>query len=75
MEDTLSEILTNLGAAFGEFVPRLVGAVVVMLVAFVAAIMVQRLTARLLEAIGLDEIVGRTGATDSLRQLGYGGAP
>ena len=75
MEDTLGEILTNLGAAFGEFIPRLIGAVVVMLVAFVAAIMLQRLTARLLEAIGLDEIAGRTGATDSLRQLGYGGGP
>ena len=48
---------------------------VVMLVAFVAAIMLQRLTARLLEVIGLDEIAGRTGATDSLRQLGYGGGP
>ena len=75
MEDTLGEILTNLGAALGEFVPRLVGAVVVMLLALVAAIMLQRLMARLLEAIGLDEIAGRTGATNSLRQLGYGGGP
>ena len=75
MEDTLGEILTNLGAALGEFVPRLVGAVVVMLVALVAAIVLQRLTARLLEAIGLDEIAGRTGATNSLQQLGYGGGP
>ena len=75
MEDTLGEIVTNLGAAFGEFVPRLVGAVIVIVVAFVTAVMLQRLTARLLEAIGLDEIAGRTGATDSLRQLGYGGGP
>ncbi len=75
MEDTLGEILTNLGAALGEFVPRLVGAVVVMLVALVAAIVLQRLTARLLAAIGLDEIAERTGATNSLQQLGYGGGP
>jgi small-conductance mechanosensitive channel len=75
VEDTLGEILTNLGAALGEFVPRLVGAVVVMLVALVAAIVLQRLTARLLAAIGLDEIAGRTGATNSLQQLGYGGGP
>ena len=75
MEDTLGEILTNLGDALGEFVPRLVGAVVVMLVALVAAIVLQRLTTRLLAAIGLDEIAERTGATNSLQQLGYGGGP
>jgi small-conductance mechanosensitive channel len=75
VEDTLGEVLTNLGAALGEFVPRLAGAVVVMLVALVAAIVLQRLTARLLAAIGLDEIAGRTGATNSLQQLGYGGGP
>jgi small-conductance mechanosensitive channel len=75
VEDTLGEILTNLGAALGEFVPRLVGAVVVMLVALVAAIVLQRLTARLLAAIGLDEIAGRSGATSCLQQLGYGGDP
>jgi small-conductance mechanosensitive channel len=75
VEDTLGEILTNLGAALGEFVPRLVGAVIVMLVALVAAIVLQRLTARLLAAIGLDEIAGRSGATSSLQQLGYGGDP
>jgi small-conductance mechanosensitive channel len=46
-----------------------------MLVAFVLAVVLQRLTARLLEAIGLDGIAERTGATGSLRQLGYSGGP
>ena len=75
MEDTLSGILEEFGNAMTEFVPRLLGAVVVMLVAFVLAIILQRLTARLLEAVGLDGIADRTGATRSLQQLGYSGGP
>ena len=75
MEDTLSGILEEFGNAMTEFVPRLLGAVVVMLVALVLAIVLQRLTTRLLEAIGLDGIADRTGATSSLRQLGYNGGP
>src|SRR5215210_3724271 len=58
-----------------EFVPRLLGAVVVMVMACILAVILQRLTARLLEALGLDGIAERTGATSSLRQLGYSGGP
>jgi small-conductance mechanosensitive channel len=58
-----------------EFVPRLVGAVVVLLVALVVALLLQRLTARFLEGIGLDDLFETTGAANSLRQLGYEGGP
>ncbi len=74
-EETLSRILADLGAALTEFVPRLVGAVLVMLLAFVVAVVLQRLAARLLEAVGLDELAERTGALRSLGQLGYRSGP
>lgn len=75
MEDTLDRLLEELGVALTEFVPRLLGAVVVMILALVVAAVLQRLAARLLAALGLDELAERTGATDSLRQLGYDGGP
>jgi len=58
-----------------EFVPHLMGAVVVLLVALVVALLLQRMTARFLETIGLDDLFERTGAANSLWQLGYEGGP
>jgi small-conductance mechanosensitive channel len=46
-----------------------------MVVALVVAIVLQRLVVRLLETLGLDEIAERTGASGSLRHLGYNGGP
>ena len=75
MEDTLSTLLEDLAGALAEFVPRLLGAVVVMVLALVVATVLQRLAARLLGALGLDEVAERTGATNFLIQLGYDGGP
>ena len=58
-----------------DFVPHLVGAVVVLLVALVLAVLLQRLTTRFLERLGLDDLFERTGAASSLLQLGYEGGP
>jgi small-conductance mechanosensitive channel len=58
-----------------EFVPRLLAAVVVLLVALVIALLLQRLMARFLEDIGLDALFERTGAANSLSQLGYEHGP
>ena len=73
--NTLEKILGDLGIAVTEFLPRLVGAVVVLLVALVAAILLQRMTARLLDALGLDDLFDRTGASNTLLHLGYDGGP
>jgi small-conductance mechanosensitive channel len=67
----MSDLLTDLA----QFAPRLVGAVVVLLVALVVALLLQRLLARFLEEIGLDDLFERTGAANSLGQLGYEGGP
>lgn len=71
----MEEILADFGEAMAEFIPRLVGALVVMVVALIVAVVLQRLTARLLETLGLEEIAQRTGAAESLGQLGYDGGP
>lgn len=65
----------DLARTLGEFVPHLVGAVVVLLVALVLAVLLQRLTIRFLEGLGIDELFQRTGARNSLWQLGYEGGP
>ena len=67
--------MEDLLRTLAEFVPRLVGAVMVLLVALVVAMVLQRLTARFLEGIGLDDLFETTGAASSLWQLGYEGGP
>src|SRR5215203_3162496 len=71
MSDSTSDVWTTLA----EFVPRLFGAVVVLLVALVVALFLQRLVARFLEDIGLDHLFERTGTANSLWQFGYEGGP
>ena len=75
MRVTLEKLTADLGTAVTEFVPRLIGAVVVILVALVVAVLLRRLVARLLDAAGLDELFERTGASNTLWHLGYDGGP
>ena len=59
----------DLVSTLAEFVPRLLGAAVVLLVALVVALLLRRLTVRLLESL-----FERTGAANSLSRLGYEGS-
>jgi small-conductance mechanosensitive channel len=68
MPQTTGELVNTLG----EFVPRLLGAAVVLLTTLVVAFLLQRLVARSLESLGLDDLFRRTGAADVLWRLGYG---
>ena len=65
MGETVERLLTTLA----EFVPRLVGAVVVLLVALVVAWLFRRYAARFLESLGLDDLFDSTGAQSSLWPL------
>jgi small-conductance mechanosensitive channel len=65
--------MENLLGVLIEFVPRLMGAVVVLLVALVVAYLLQRLVSRFLQEIGLDDLFESTGAANPLSQLGYEG--
>ena len=67
--------MENLLGMLVEFVPRLLGAVVVLLVALVLAYLLQRLMASFLEEIGLDDLFERVGAGNPLSHLGYEGGP
>ena len=71
MTKAVQDLLTTLA----EFVPHLVGAMVVLLAALVVALLLQRLMARFLEGIGLDDLFERTGAANTLWHLGYEGGP
>ncbi|MDQ3864538.1 MAG: mechanosensitive ion channel [Actinomycetota bacterium] len=62
-------------STLAEFVPRLVGAVVVLLAALVVALLLQRLMARFLARLGLEDLFERTGAANFLWNLGYQGGP
>ncbi len=73
--ETLDTILADLVTAATEFLPRLVGALVVMLIALAVALVLQRLSARFFETIGLDELFERTGGASSLQQIGYDAGP
>ena len=71
----MGQATNDLLGTLAAFVPRLVGAVAVLLVALVVALLLQRLMARFLEGLGIDELFERTGAASSLWQLGYEGGP
>jgi small-conductance mechanosensitive channel len=71
----MSHSMSGVWSTLAEFVPRLFGAVVVLLVALVVALVLQRLMARFLESIGLDDLFERTGAANSLWHFGYEGGP
>lgn len=71
----MTDILDDLMGTLGEFVPRLLGAVVVLLVALLVARILQRLATRFLESVGLDSLFEQAGVSDSLGQLGYTGGP
>jgi small-conductance mechanosensitive channel len=71
----MPQAASDLVSTLGEFLPRLLGAAVVLLAALVVALLLQRLVARFLEGLGLDDLFRRTGAADFLWQLGYDGGP
>ena len=71
----MSDAMNALWTALSELVPRLIGAALVLFVAFLAARLLQRLATRLLRRLGFDDIMNKTGATLSLRSVGLGVAP
>ena len=71
----MTDVLEDLLGTLGDFVPRLLGAVVVLLAALVVARVLQRLAGRFLESVGLDNLFEQTGASNALGQLGYTNGP
>ncbi|MBA3423311.1 MAG: hypothetical protein H0U04_02005, partial [Rubrobacter sp.] len=71
----MTNVLEDLLGTLGNFVPRLLGAVVVLLVALLVARVLQRLAGRFLESVGLDNLFEQAGASNILGQLGYTNGP
>ena len=71
----MSRATEDLLGTLADFVPRLLGAAAVLLLALVVALVLKRLLARSLESVGLDDLFDSTGASTSLWQLGYEGGP
>ena len=61
--------------AVSELLPKLLGAGLVLFATFLAARLLQRLGARLLRGVGLDDLLERTGSASSLRRVGFARAP
>ena len=71
----MANALEALWTAISGFTPRLVGAVLVLVLAFLVARLLQRLGARLLQRVGLDRLFELTGAAASLQRVGFGRSP
>ena len=71
----MANALEALWTAFSEFAPRLLGAGLVLVLTFLVARFLQRLGARLLRRVGLDELFETTGAAASLQRVGFGRRP
>jgi small-conductance mechanosensitive channel len=71
----MANALEALWTAFSGFTPRLLGAVLVLVAAFLLARLLQRLGARFLQRVGLDRLFESTGAAASLQRVGFGRSP
>jgi small-conductance mechanosensitive channel len=71
----MANALEALWAAFSGFAPRLLGAGLVLVLTFLVARFLQRVGARSLQRIGLDDLFETTGAASSLQQVGFGRRP
>jgi small-conductance mechanosensitive channel len=68
----IASVLEQSGNQLGAFLPRLAGALALLLVGLLAATIIGRLTRRLLLRAGLDRLADRAGATELLGQGGLG---
>jgi small-conductance mechanosensitive channel len=71
----MANALEALWTAFSGFAPRLLGAGLVLVLTFLVARFLQRVGARSLQRIGLDDLFETTGAASSLQQVGFGRRP
>lgn len=69
LQAVLLEILGNIVAGITDFLPRLLTALLVVLVGWVVARIVQKVLTSLLERIKLDSLLKKAGITESLERL------
>lgn len=69
--DGLSEGLENAGETILSFLPRLIGALVVLIVGWLVARLIHKAFRRLFDAVGLDALLERAGLSERLQAAGY----
>ena len=67
-------VIEQAGDQLGRFLPRLGGALLLLIAGLLLAIVLARLVRRLLQRAGLDRFAERTGTTQLLEQAGLGGS-
>jgi hypothetical protein len=68
----IATVVDRAGDQLGDFLPRLAGALFVLVLGLLAAIVLGRLTKRLLIRAGLDRFADRSGTSELLGQAGLG---
>jgi small-conductance mechanosensitive channel len=66
-------VVDRAGETVGSFLPRLAGAVALLVIGLLLAWLVGRLVARALQAAGVDDLAARVEVDDALRRLGLSG--
>lgn len=69
--DGVSQGLRNAWAGVIEFAPKLIGALIILLVGWFVAKMIRTLVERILTRLGLDRLLERAGLTGALQKAGY----
>ena len=72
--DRLTEELKDLGTSIGEWVPRIIGALVILLVGMFIARWIRRIVKRLLDNERVSGFFDRIGVGSALRNAGYSAA-
>ena len=69
---TMATVIDRAGDQLGDFLPRLAGALILLVVGLLFAIVLGRITRTLLVRAGLDRFAERSGTSQLLSQAGLG---
>lgn len=72
MTTTVASVLGQAGQAFGGFLPRLGGALALLVIGLILARLLCRLLVKALQGVGLDALADRGGVNDVLERAGLG---
>ena len=70
----IATVIDRAGDQLGDFLPRIAGALVLLIIGLLAAIVLGRLTRRALNRAGLDRLADRSGTSELLGQAGLPGS-
>jgi len=70
----IATVIDRAGDQLGDFLPRIAGALVVLIVGLLVAIVLGRITRRALSRAGLDRLADRSGTSELLGQAGLPGS-